>query len=284
MAKTFTKIVNIVDIDELFDKYISDYVYANIGKVKPEEIENQIPVLYEKFGDEKLPELDGKTPNEYYKEYPAEQLIESLKYYLECEVPVSDFLCEAITSKPESEDCLVKALKEAEAEEFIIYILNMLGDMESTKAKNRYLEFVLLDYAEGIRELATELLAKIPDEIKESVLSSFNDAGVARKENLTEILSGCSKDDRVFDILVEQFKLRKDNLPLYAGYLAKYGDERALPVLYEAIEQEKISYSDFEELRFAIEALGGTYDKQRDFTADKTYKKIRKLRNTKVID
>ena len=284
MAKDNEKFVKIVDIDELFDKYISDYVYANIGKVKPEEIENQIPVLYEKFGDEKLKELDGKTPNEYYKEYPAEQLIESLRFYLESEVPVSDFLCEAIIEKPESEDCLVKALSNAESEEFIIYLMNMLGDMESTKAKGRYLEFVLLDYSEGISELATELLSKMPDEIKDAVLASFNDADSKKKENLTEILSGCKKDERVFEILIEQFKLRKDNLPLYANYLAKYGDERALPVLYEAIEQEKISYSDFEELRFAIEALGGTYEKERDFTADKTYKKIRKMGNTKLIN
>ena len=131
--------LKIIDIDELFDKYISDYVYANIGKVKPEEIENQIPVLYEKFGDEKLEALDGKTPNEYYKEYPAEQLVESLKFYLESGVPVSDFLCEAITSKPESEDCIVKALSNSEEEEFIIYLLNMLEDMGSTKAKSRCL-------------------------------------------------------------------------------------------------------------------------------------------------
>ena len=40
-------------------------------------------------------------------------------------------------------------------------------------------------------------------------------------------------------------------------------------------EIEKINYFDFEELRFAIESLGGQYDKTRDFTADKVYKKIK---------
>ena len=43
------------------------------------------------------------------------------------------------------------------------------------------------------------------------------------------------------------------------------------------IEKEKISYADFEELRFAIEALGGEYDKVRDFKNDKSYKKIKGL-------
>lgn len=61
--------IKVIDVDELFDKYISDYVYSNIGKVKPEEIENKIPQLYAEFGNAKLKELDGKTPNEYYKAF-----------------------------------------------------------------------------------------------------------------------------------------------------------------------------------------------------------------------
>ena len=60
--------VKIIDLDKLFDKYISGYVYKNVGKIKPEEIENEIPVMYEKFGDEPIAELGGKTPNAYYKD------------------------------------------------------------------------------------------------------------------------------------------------------------------------------------------------------------------------
>ena len=78
----------------------------------------------------------------------------------------------------------------------------------------------------------------------------------------------------MFDILIEQFAKNQDKIPIYAGYLAKYGDERALAFLMAQIEREDISYADFEELRFAIEALGGEYNKVRDFKKDKTYKKI----------
>ena len=276
--------IKVIDIDELFDKYISDFVYGNIGKIKPEEIENEIPKLYEKFGDEPLKELGGKTPNTYYKESSGEELLECLKKHLETSVSVSDFLCEAITSDMKNEDALVSALKEDESEEFTLYLMNMLGDMGSKKAKDRYLEFVLWDFSEGIRELATELLTGMAEEVKEDVLSHYADADEKKKENLTEILSNCKNDDRVFNILVEQFAKHSENMPLYANYLAKYGDERALPFLLTAIEDEKIKYADFEELRFAIEALGGTYDKQRDFSSDKTFKKIRGVKNTKIIN
>ena len=83
--------VKIIDIDSLFDKYISDYVYKNIGKVKPEEIENNIPKLYEKFGKESLQELNGLTPETFYQEYSTLDLLQALNEHIEQGVSVSDF-------------------------------------------------------------------------------------------------------------------------------------------------------------------------------------------------
>ena len=71
--------IKIIDVDELFDKYISDFVYQNIGKVKPEEIENQIPKLYVEFGDKALDELDGFTPNTYYVQFEIKELLYKIR-------------------------------------------------------------------------------------------------------------------------------------------------------------------------------------------------------------
>ena len=43
---------------------------------------------------------------------------------------------------------------------------------------------------------------------------------------------------------------------------------------YELIEREEINYQDFQELKLAIESLGGDYEKERDFSNDKVYRKI----------
>ena len=271
--------IKVIDVDELFDKYIESYVYSNIGKVKPEEIENKIPELYLQFGEEKLKELDGKSPNTYYKSFCVDELIICLKNHIEKGVSVSDFLCEALTENPKNEDALVKALYDENNEEFTVYIMNILGDIGSTKPAFRYVEFVTCDYSETIRELATELLCTMAEVVKETILEQFKDSDESIKANLTEILSNCKKDDRVFDILVAEFAKRQNEIPIYASYLAKYGDERALPFLLTAIEKEKISYADFEELRFAIEALGGEYTKERDFSHDKTFKKIKSAKD-----
>ena len=271
--------IKVIDVDELFDKYISDYVYSNIGKVKPEEIENKIPELYLEFGKTALKELDGKSPEEYYKGYSGEQLLACLKEHLETGVAVSDFLCETITGSLDNEDALVDALNADGSEEFILYVMNMLGEIGSVKPAKRYLEFVTWDFSESVRELATELLKEMAESVKEDVLSQFNEVDDVKKACLTEVLSCCQKDDRVFDVLVAEFAKNQNNVAIYAGYLAKYGDDRALPFLLASIEREKISYADFEELRFAIEALGGEYNKERDFSSDKSFKKIKSAQN-----
>ena len=56
-----------------------------------------------------------------------------------------------------------------------------------------------------------------------------------------------------------------------ASYLAAYGDSRALPVLLERIAAEDINFLEFRELKYAIEALGGEYNEERDFSNDPAY-------------
>ena len=61
---------------------------------------------------------------------------------------------------------------------------------------------------------------------------------------------------------------------MHASYLAAYGDERALPYLLDKIDEEGITFVEYQELKFAIEALGGEYSKERDFSNDPYFKII----------
>ncbi len=269
--------VKILDLDNLFEEYISDFVKQNIGKIKPEEIENQIPVLYEKFGGESLSELGGKTPTTYYKDFSAEELVNALITHIETGVSVSDYLCEAITEK-DSEGVLLSKLESVENEEFTVYAMNILNDKKSLSALDKYLEIVEWDYPEPLKEIATEFLCENALKVKDKILERWGEYSINAKGYFCEILSNASGDERILALLLEQFALHPDEMPLYANYLAKFGDDKALPFLYTAIESEKINYHEFEELRFAIETLGGVYDKQRDFRKDKTYKKIKGIK------
>ena len=258
--------IKVIDIDALFDAYVSDYVYKNIGKVKPEEIENKIPEFYLEFGNTPLKELDGKSPNEYYNDFSVIELLKALKEHLNSGVNVSDFLCESLQNVSDPNGEIEKALKEDDLEEYTIYLLNVISQRQKVNNPKALLDFILWDYSDTIKELATEILVENADAVKEDILAQYNTATKSTVSYFTEILSHTTKDDRVFAILVAEFINNPKDIPIYANYLVHYGDERAIEVLKTAIENENISYADFEELRFSIEALGGEYDKKRDFS------------------
>lgn len=267
--------IKLVNIDRLFDKYIEKYVLESVGKIKPEEIENKIPVLYEEFGNVPQKELDGQTPNAYYRQFSSEELISALKSHIEKDVEISDFLIEAITANAGSVKPVKVALMAEENEQFTAYLMNILSDLKGDIPVERYIEFALYDYPENIGELATEALSENADRAKDKVLKCFDEAEDDKKDRLSEILANVKiKSDAVFDKLVYEFVKNKKKIPLYANFLAKYGDERAIPYLKTAIE-EKVNYQEFEELKFAIEVLGGEYTEKRDFTEDAIYKKIK---------
>ena len=96
----------------------------------------------------------------------------------------------------------------------------------------------------------------------------------AEEELMLEILSRTKeRDDAVYDTLLRAFR-EGDDLCMHASYLAAYGDERALPVLLERIDGEDINYLEFRELKYAIEALGGEYTRERDFSEDEYYREL----------
>lgn len=267
--------IKLINLDNLFDKYIEKYVLDNVGKLKPEEIENKIPVLYAEFGDVPQKDLGGKTPNVFYRDFSPADLLTCLREHIEKDVPVSDFLIEAITANKDSAKAVKSALIVDHDEQFTAYLMNILADLKAEIPVERYMEFALYDYPENIGELATEALIDNADRARDMVLKAFDLAAEDKKDRLCEILASVKqKSDDVFDKLVYEFVKNKKKIPLYANYLAKYGDERAIPFLKTAIEG-KVNYQEFEELKFAIECLGGEYTEKRDFTEDAIYKKVK---------
>ncbi|MBR2614151.1 MAG: hypothetical protein IKC71_00965 [Clostridia bacterium] len=265
--------MKIIDIDSLFDEYIKEFTYKSIGVLKPEEIENKIGELYIKFGDETFKELDGKTPNTFYLDLSEKEVVNALKEHIERGVSVSDFLCEAIIEKaPEKE--LISLLDE-DNEELKAYAINMLNDLNSKLALSKYIELLFGGTeSETVKELVAEYLVNYADDIKEKLLLTYESLEKEEKLYALEILSKASKDDRVFSLLITEF-LKGENLLLLTAYIERYGDEKALPYLLEKIEDESINYQEFSELKMAIELFGGEYEKERDFSKDKIFKKIK---------
>ena len=197
-------------------------------------------------------------------------LVETLKEYLLQDVPVPDILCEELESRGVFPELL--ALLDETDEELVHYALNIIGS--DSRAFGRYIAMLSEDaYDEHIKDSLADLLKARADDAAEGVLPLVNtESGAYALEILSKVKR---RDERVYKALLDAFLGADDaDAPLYAGYLASYGDERALPSLLSAIEREDIGYVLFQELKFAIEALGGEYDKERDFSNDPAFKKI----------
>ncbi|MDE7158823.1 MAG: hypothetical protein K2N74_04530 [Clostridiales bacterium] len=258
----------LIDFDGMFDARLAEYMSEHPDKYSEKQWEAQIPKLYAKFGDTYL-KCAENTPRGYYAAMTNEELVDSLARHIQEDVPVSDFLCREL----ESRDCpdeLAELLKGGD-ERILTLAANLAG--ANPKAFDAYFAIILGQFDADIKDTAAEQLKSGADEAKERALA-FYEAGKER-EYMLEILSRVKeRDERVFEILFKEFRLAEEEIPMRASYLAAYGDERALPVLLEAIDRDSVNYLEYRELKYAIEALGGEYTRERDFSDDAYYKEI----------
>ncbi len=261
--------MKLIDFDDKFNRKMAKMIEKHAGDHTEAEWEDVIAEAYGKFGDTYLAEI-GKTPRQYFAEMGDKQLVEMLKEYLLQQVSVPDLLCEEIESRGVFE-ALLDVLHDTD-EELVHYALNMIGS--DRRAFGRYCEMLSEEeYDEHIKDSIADLLKEKADDVIEQILP------LVKTENAPyalEILSRTSKKDaRAYQALLSAFqKASEEEKPLYAGYLATFGDERALPCLMREIEREDIGFVLYQELKFTIESLGGEYEKERDFSADPAYKKI----------
>ena len=256
-----------IDFDGLFDEKLTEYMENNKGKHTEKQWEDVIPKLYKKFGDTYIAKLKC-TPKEYYARMSDQELAETLSAHLETDVPVPEFLCAEMEKRGAAETLM--PLLSSEDEQTVSYAINLLGD--DPRVFDAYFSILTENRLnEDIRSDVADIFRLHADEVKD-VAYRYLQAGVA-EEYMLEILSRVKeKEDRIYEALMQSFLAADETQsPMRASYLAAYGDERALPTLFRKIEDRSIGFVEFQELKYAIEALGGEYNEPRDFTADKDY-------------
>lgn len=268
-----TKIYN---FDGMFDEKLSEFIKKHAGEHTEREWEDIVPKMYARFGDTVIKSI-GKSPNQYYADMSNEELVAQLKAHIKNDVPVSVFLCNAIEGR-DMDELLVPLLSGSSDE--LSYALNLLG--ASKAALPEYMRILTTSEDEDICNTCVDNVKELADYVKDEALSYY-EKGV-KSEYMLEILSRCAlREQKIFDVLIKEFRTSDDNLSMHASYLAAYGDDRALPYLMDKIDEEGISFVDYQELKYAIESLGGSYDKERDFSSDPYYQMI-SAHNEKSVD
>ena len=259
--------MKLIDFDGLFDEKLTQYMEENKNKYTEKQWEDVIPKLYKKFGDTYVAKIKC-TPKEYYAKMTDAQLAETLSAHLSEDVPVPEFLCVEIENRGEANTLL--PLLKSDDTETVSYAINLIGDDQ--RAFDAYFAILTENrLTEDIRSDITDIFRLHADEVKGLAYDTYQQ-GVA-VEYMLEILSRVKeKEEYIFEVLLQAFLTADETQsPVRAGYLAAYADERALPHLLKRIEDRSIGFVEFQELKYAVEALGGEYNEPRDFTNDKDY-------------
>lgn len=258
--------MKLIDFDGLFDEKLAVHMEENKDKYTEREWEDVIPKLYQRFGDTYVAKVKC-TPKEYYARMDDSELANTLLAHLKEEVPVPEFLCNEIEKRNAAE--VLVPLLSSEEEQTVSYAVNML--LSDRRAYGEYLRLLKEEgpHKEVLDDIV-DILKADADFVKAEALILYKEG--KGKEYALEILSRVKeKEEEIFQILLSEFLAAEELTPMRASYLAAYGDERALSYLLERIEDRTIGFVEFQELKYAIEALGGEYDEPRDFTGDKDY-------------
>ncbi len=271
----------VINFDEHFAEYTSKWMKEHEGEFETyDELEDQLPQVYMMFLNTRAKWLGSLTPGSYFTQFEDPKvLVDWLAQYCEEGVPVPDLLLEQISfvGRP-CEKRLLELLKDENApEEARMTAVGLLRDMKSTLPKMLYINWQMnRTDKDELKDNALESLQEMGEAVVQPILQNVGRANAAGQEALLDVLVHFPGQEAVFNLAMKLFREHPEKRALFAGYLARIGDDRALPELVAAAEEEKLSYLTFIEIRNAIEELGGICP-DREFEDDPEYEALRGL-------
>ncbi len=269
-----------IDFDAYFTDYLNAWVEKNAGRFqRPEDMEDEMPSVYLRFLNTPASWLDGVTPGAYFDRYSdARELTDLLVAYVkepDCSVP--DPLLERLAELADDRPLLALAQDASAPIEARMLAVDLLRQLDSAAPMVDYLHWqVERNQPEELLDNALESLRCMGQSVYGPTKIAFTAADDAGKEALLDVLCEGPADEDVFAFALRSFETRKQQRALFAGYLAKLDDDRALEALLDVAESGDVSYIDFIEIRSAIERLGGEAP-VRDFSRDPTYQAMKRL-------
>ena len=272
-----------INFDRAFERYMAEWIKENSEKYKDDMdvIEDMMPDVYLEFLKKPADFLDGVAPQDYFEQFDnADMLVNWLCDYIAQGVPVPDLLLERVTAlgNPAEKSLLALVARDDLPEETQMTAISLLREMESKAPMQRYIDYIAsLEEPSDKGDLCAEALMTMGESVVEPILATLSGAGQTGRDIFADVLSNYPGDERIYELMIERFVTRDERRALFASYLAKLGDERAIPMLKEAAQSPDINYLDYVEVVNAIEALGGERPPEREFSGDPYYESLRQV-------
>ncbi len=276
--------IKCIDFDAQFGLYVEKWIAANRHRFKNMDLlEEEVPEVYLRWLNTPADWLQGRTPGEWFNQYDnAEELVDLMRAYQKQRISLPDPLLERVTDMGEDAVApLMQLVREYGKDRALaVAALNLLVELGSSAPMDMCLE--IIEKAEGQNELtdiSSELLTGLGEMVVEPILSRMNNVSRTAEEAFLDVLCNFPGDERIYTYTVTAFLRRYDRRALYASFLSKLGDARAIDPLSRVLKMTDLTYLDYIEIANAIEALGGEVsEEERKFDGDPYYESLKKMK------
>lgn len=270
-----------IDFDQHFADYTSKWMQEHQHEYRNfDAMEADMPRVYMTFLNTPARWLEGITPGAYFTQFEdPKDLVDWLCDYCNKQVPVPDLLLDQIQAvgKPCEKRLLALLKDEASCEEAKMIAVGLLREMESTLPKMLYISWQMNRAPKDeLCDNALESLSEMGHGVVQPLLEALPKANAAGQEAMLDILANYPGNEQVFQLALRLFCENPSRRALFASYLGKLGDDRALPELLKAAKDDRTGYIDYIEIRNAIEMLDGVCP-ERDFDDDPEYNALNGL-------
>ena len=271
-----------IDFDRRFAEYLDKWTaehraaFANMN-----DLEAQVPDIYLEWLDTPADWLDGKKPGEYFKPLSdPDALVKWMLDYYRSHINVPDMLFERIVDVGES--CVRPLIDLAtdidRPDEARVSALNLLVEIGSPDALEAGVNLLCARRQKhDILEAAADMLTSMGQIVVNPLLEKAGGLSGEALASCLDILCNFPGDERIYELAVSAFRRDGERRALYASYLGKLGDERAIEPLKAALDLSELNYLDYIEIVHAIEALGGEVESQREFSGDEYYESLKHM-------
>ncbi|WP_102410427.1 hypothetical protein [Beduinella massiliensis] len=274
-----------VNFDEAFERYAKAWMRDNQEKFggNIEQMEAQMPDVYLRFINQKADWLDGETPALYFTHFDdADLLVRWMIEYFTSKVPVPDQLLERIVElgKPAEERLLALLTDETAPYDAVLTAITLLRELCSTAPMQRYIELIAgCPVPHEQADMCAESLLAMGDIVVAPILQVLDRSTPVAQEVFLDLLCNYPGDERIYQLALRKFNENPDRRALFASFLGKIGDPRAVPVLAQAATEPGTNYLDFVEISNAVEELGGDPLPERDFSGDPYFEALKQARD-----
>lgn len=280
--------MTIIDFDKLYYDYTKKWAADNIEKLTGDFTpEHFIDDIYKGWLSEPVSELGGKSPGQYFQDHDSGSVCGLIKRYIAEGVPLPSVLLDRASELKDGAEFYVQLLKDSSnSAELLMTAINILSELDcGCRLYDVLFDIIMLsdNYPDEICLAAADILSENVGCIQQKLLDKLSgrNGDLSKKWHYAaDVLAGASSEtfkggerSLVLDLYKELFD-NADNKQIYAAYLGRLDDERALEFLNKRLT-DKLNYAEYLEIRNAIERLGGEVNKSFDFSQDPYYKALK---------